>query len=187
MTFNKQQWSRDYYLKNKERITARNEAYRVSHQEVVTKRNLKWQKNNPDKVRAMQYRSNRSIKGKARMKRYRDTHKAERSELFKKWYAKNKKRMNALHCSWVANNPEKSKQMDRIQYARRKKAEGTFTLTEWEAVKKKSNYRCAKCGKKKKLTVDHIHPLSRGGTNYISNIQPLCKSCNCSKNARTDK
>jgi 5-methylcytosine-specific restriction endonuclease McrA len=34
------------------------------------------------------------------------------------------------------------------------------------------------------FSVDHIVPLSLGGTNYISNIQPLCVSCNVKKNAR---
>ncbi|MFI6609293.1 HNH endonuclease [Streptomyces sp. NPDC050507] len=31
------------------------------------------------------------------------------------------------------------------------------------------------------LTGDHIVPLARGGTNVLSNVQVLCRSCNSSK------
>jgi len=90
--------------------------------------------------------------------------------------------MNDLHKKWIDKNKERAKQIDRKQYARRKKAIGSFTIKEWNDLKKKYNFKCAICGRRKKLTVDHIIPLSKGGTNYIDNIQPLCKSCNSSKN-----
>ena len=44
---------------------------------------------------------------------------------------------------------------------------------------------CAKCGHKKKLEMDHIVPVVRGGTGDISNLQPLCRSCNASKHDET--
>ena len=34
---------------------------------------------------------------------------------------------------------------------------------------------------KKKLTVDHIVPVSLGGKNTIDNLQPLCLTCNSKK------
>lgn len=40
---------------------------------------------------------------------------------------------------------------------------------------------CMECGTFKDLTVDHIRPLSRGGTNDPSNLQVLCRRCNAKK------
>lgn len=45
-------------------------------------------------------------------------------------------------------------------------------------------YRCLSCGTSDDLTVDHIYPVSLGGTNELSNLQTLCLSCNISKGAR---
>ncbi len=43
--------------------------------------------------------------------------------------------------------------------------------------------RCAYCGSKDNLTIDHIIPLSRGGTNREDNLQCLCRDCNNLKGA----
>lgn len=39
---------------------------------------------------------------------------------------------------------------------------------------------CAYCGDAA-TTVDHVVPLSRGGTNFEGNLAPCCKRCNSSK------
>ena len=51
-------------------------------------------------------------------------------------------------------------------------------------VYKKFNNRCAYCGEKltpDTRTIDHIVPLSEGGSNYITNFFPACIYCNTLK------
>lgn len=68
---------------------------------------------------------------------------------------------------------------------RKKKAEGSHTQAEWESLCKKHGMKCLACGETGvKLTKDHVVPLSKGGTDYITNIQPLCGACNGRKWAK---
>ena len=50
---------------------------------------------------------------------------------------------------------------------------------------KRDNYTCVQCGAKKEdgatLHVDHIIPVSRGGTDELDNLQTLCGDCNLNK------
>lgn len=46
---------------------------------------------------------------------------------------------------------------------------------------KRDGYKCCECGATKdetSLEIDHIVPVSRGGTNDIDNLQTLCRECN---------
>lgn len=46
---------------------------------------------------------------------------------------------------------------------------------------------CVYCGKSCKPTLDHFIPVSRGGSECLSNFVPACRSCNSSKNASDPK
>lgn len=70
------------------------------------------------------------------------------------------------------------------RYSMLKGATGGHAIQEWEDLKKQHDYTCLGCGRCEpeiKLTKDHIIPVTRGGTNDIGNLQPLCGSCNSRK------
>lgn len=50
----------------------------------------------------------------------------------------------------------------------------------------RDEHKCKYCGSTKKLEIDHIVPLAKGGTNDLENLQILCKTCNSRKGARWD-
>ena len=92
----------------------------------------------------------------------------------------------------VGNDPVKLKiSRKRGHDTRRAKengARGAHTIEEWERVLRDHGWRCVYC--KTDLTQgvatrDHKIPLSRGGTDYIQNIVPACRSCNSRKQAKT--
>lgn len=66
----------------------------------------------------------------------------------------------------------------------------SHTYGEWELLKKQYGNTCPCCHKSEpeiKLTEDHIIPLSKGGSDLIENIQPLCSHCNKVKNVKIIK
>ncbi len=90
------------------------------------------------------------------------------------------------------NLPHIVRASDRANFAKRKayklQSSGSFTPQQWLDLKAQYNFTCLHCRKQEpeiQLHADHVIPLSREGSNDISNIQPLCKRCNCSKRERT--
>lgn len=59
-----------------------------------------------------------------------------------------------------------------------------FTYEERKEILKSSNGKCACCGlplTTKTMTVEHIIPIYRGGTNDMKNLTALCETCNKDK------
>ena len=63
-----------------------------------------------------------------------------------------------------------------------------FSDYEKKTVYAQGNGKCGICGKPIKfsdMTIDHKIPLSKGGTNEFSNLQPACLICNMLKGELT--
>lgn len=50
-----------------------------------------------------------------------------------------------------------------------------------ESIKNQWDNKCAYCGSTENLTLDHIVPRSKGGSNHINNVLCACKNCNADK------
>ena len=67
---------------------------------------------------------------------------------------------------------------------------GEYSLERWSTLKREYSLTCPSCLKSEpeiKLTIDHIVPISKGGKNESSNIQPLCFPCNLRKGTKIIK
>jgi 5-methylcytosine-specific restriction endonuclease McrA len=96
----------------------------------------------------------------------------------------------ALYAAWDEAyrlaNPEKVLVVKRRYRARRRGAAGDHTGAQIKAMLLQQGHRCANCKTsiRKGYHADHIVPLKLGGSNDISNIQLLCRGCNCSKGGK---
>jgi 5-methylcytosine-specific restriction endonuclease McrA len=124
--------------------------------------------------------------GRAASRRWREKNKDKHRAYCRLWQIENAEAKRQHDKRYKDSHPEKQRQHKHARRARERDAEGEFTASEWSALKEKYENRCALCGSEEKLTIDHIVPLAKGGSNYISNIQPLCGRCNRTKGTKTE-
>jgi 5-methylcytosine-specific restriction endonuclease McrA len=100
-------------------------------------------------------------------------------------YAANPDKVKATVAAYRKANPDKKRHLENRRRARKAGNGGSHTLAERLEKFARLGNVCVYCRQSKKLTVDHIIPLARGGTDNIENIVPACRSCNSRKNTKT--
>jgi 5-methylcytosine-specific restriction endonuclease McrA len=97
---------------------------------------------------------------------------------------------------WMKRNPEKRKEWRSTSNHRRRAAKSAVIETiSPTAVFVRDKWKCQLCRctveptlakyNPKGATLDHIVPLSRGGSHTWANVQTACSLCNSKKNAKT--
>lgn len=103
--------------------------------------------------------------------------------------ARKKQKLASLSPEELTERKKNQHHWNKIKKYQERGATGKHTLKQWEELKRKCGYKCQHCGRSESvvaLTRDHIVPIARGGSNDISNIQPLCKTCNSKKNKKLE-
>lgn len=183
----------------------RKEAKRKADREFMRK----WRAENPEKnaerrkredpelhkQRTYRWREQHPDQAKAQAKAYRQANRTSETARMRRWLEDpaNKERHRTRMKQWAVNNPDKVAAFK----VRRAKAELEGNATQelinakWEA----SNKTCCLCGMRiddtlssphpMSLTLEHLTPISRGGTHNLDNIDFAHRACNTKKGPKT--
>jgi 5-methylcytosine-specific restriction endonuclease McrA len=172
------------------------------HPEYTREKSRRQRAKAPDKVRAYmrawmrRWYATHQLEGRARNRRRRaadpEKWRAYGRALYRLYRAKYPERyarMLELGRAWAKRNRPKLAHWASCYRARRAGALGSHTFQQWMSCVEFHKWKCVYCGTSltpKTLTKDHVLPLFGGGTNYVENLVPACKSCNSSKRDRVN-
>lgn len=108
----------------------------------------------------------------------------EKSPRWKGGVSKDKTYKREKYREWTQKNYEKKLSVNRQRRIMKFGNGGFHSLSDWQTLKAQYNWTCPCCKKSEPeivLTEDHIIPVTKGGSDNIENIQPLCRSCNSRK------
>ena len=180
---------------------------RDAHPEKVREWNRKWRRENPEKARESdrRWRATNSEKERERSRKRKHNPRTEMTEEARererardrkrnadnpgrrgkypqKWHEQNKERDRQRINEWMRSHPEERVRYEHARRSRKSASGGSYTVAEWKGLVAHYGNKCLCCGRSDvALTVDHVVPVSKGGTSNIENLQPLCLSCNSKK------
>jgi len=185
---------RPYREATREQKSEYDREYGARNSEVISEKKKSYRLNNLEKLKA-----------------YRESTKDHRSLVFKIWAKRNENRLTLKRKSDYAANPEKyltiaaqyrlhhgdvisaykrlNKEKIKAYWHKRRArqmAGGSHSADDVARINSLQRFKCAICktSTKKSFHIDHVMPLSKGGSNDAGNIQLLCAPCNLKKSAK---
>lgn len=144
-----------------------------------------YRKNNPEKHRAGVRRWRQKYPEKVReySKRQRKNNPLKTIESIKRWRKAHPDKYREIGKKWRLNHPERARIDRDIRRSRKMNAAGSYSIKTIVQIFNRQDGRCLYCGMglNEDYHVDHYIPLSRGGTNYSTNLIIACPTCNLSK------
>lgn len=133
-----------------------------------------WERNNREQSRVIANRS-------------REKHRDKHIERGRKWREENRDKYLKACAEWAKKYPERANAKNQKRRALRVEATGSHTAGDIIQMCDDQKGLCAYCDTPLfgNHHVDHMTPLSRGGSNDWSNLAVTCPSCNLSKGTMT--
>ena len=191
---------REQYLNNREKALCQNKQWKENNKERRNEVHKKWYTQNKERIlhhSRVMYHANID-KERERNKKYRESHKETRNikrrerhllinekenKQSREWYLNNKDKHLENGRKWRKNNRDKARSITERYRAAKFSNGGSYTQRDVCKKYAMQMGKCFYCGEslKNNYHVDHVVPLSRGGSNYCGNIVISCPSCNSSK------
>lgn len=125
----------------------------------------RWRLTHPEMVAAQRARSNDARRGKPQAPGHK--------ESVRKW-----NEVNREHYLLI------KRVLQQKRRAQLRGASGTCTVVQVLDRFAYFGNKCWMCRSEGKLAIDHVKPVTLGGSNWPSNIRPACRSCNSRKGAK---
>ena len=157
-------WGREYYERNSEK---------------QMEKTIKWREENPTKWKKLVRKS--YLKNKEKIK---ETSKTYRKNHVEELKAQKKEYRKTEACKIATKNNNNRRRSEKI-----KTSNGTISTKALKELIIKQDYKCKYCNcdldfsVKNSVHLDHVVPLSKGGTHTIENVVYSCASCNLQKGA----
>lgn len=160
-----------------------NRLYRQRNRDKVNAAKRKWAADNKDSKAEQdkKYRLLNQEKIAKRNKQWRIKNSDYTKEKALAWRTANKQRKAITDRAWAQNNKENVRNISLRRRARLFQ-NGIYRVTKQDIIRL-LNAGCMYCGNPAQH-VDHVIPVSRGGTHSIGNLTGACASCNLSKGSK---
>jgi 5-methylcytosine-specific restriction endonuclease McrA len=163
--------------------------YHATNKSKISSSHRVWRESNKDKISSRMAERYREKGGEIRLKA--KMHYEKNSETIKaraaKYRVENREKVSSTIKRHYQANKGKYREYGRSRKARVRGAQGSFKQSDLERIFAKQKGRCAYCRSNLQSGVkhlDHIIPITLGGSNMPSNLQYLCMPCNLKKGSK---
>ncbi len=169
------EYHKQHYQAHKEEIDKKREVYCETHKEQMSAYYKKYNGNRKEEMREYD-------------KQYHEGHKEWHHKQHKQYYLSNREERIANQQQYAKTSQGRMvhKAHNHKRKAQKRASQGAYTAQQLQEQMHRQKSKCYYCKVKlsKVWHADHVVPLSRGGSNDISNIVIACPTCNMRKHAR---